>query len=76
MIDNHYRKTYTNIENAIKKYCEINKCGRIFGCKLKWISKQGGQPSEKSLQSCFTSNPISMDDFKQDWYVSQLRKVA
>ena len=61
---------------AIKKYCEINKCGRSFGCKLKWISKQGGQPSEKSLQSCFGSNPISMDKIKQDWYISQLKKVA
>ena len=76
IINNPYKKKYTNIEKAIKKYCEINKCGRSFGCKLKWISKQGGQPSEKSLQSCFSSNPTSMDDIKQDWYISQLKKVA
>lgn len=63
-------------KKAIEKYCEINECGRSFGCKLKWISKQGGQPSEKSLQSCFSSNPTSMDDIKQDWYISQLKKVA
>jgi len=73
IIDNP-KTDYEICRKAIKNYCEINECGRSFGCKLKWISKQGGQPSEKSLQSCFGSNPISMDSIKQAWYVSQLRK--
>ena len=64
------------LDTAIKKYCRINKCGREFGVNIKWISKQGGQPSEKSLESCFTDKPISMDTIKKAWYKEQYSKVA
>ena len=67
---------YISNFEAIEKYCLINKCGREFGVKIKWISKQGGQPSEKSLESCFTDKPISMDTIKKAWYKEQYCKVA
>jgi len=70
------KQEYISNFEAIESYCLINRCGREFGCKLKWISKQGGQPSEKSLESCFTDKPIGMDTIKKAWYKEQYRKAS
>lgn len=64
-------KNLLSYTKAVSIYCDINKCGKSVG-KIKWISKQGGAPSETSLLSCFTSSPVSMDRVKKDWHIKQL----